>query len=446
MLNAQEVKHNGPSVDFSKGKLEVSANGRFLQHEDGSPFFYLGGTAWELFHRLNREEAEQYLKNRREKGFTVIQAVALAERNGLKDPNPYAQLPLIDEDLTKPNEKYWQHVDYIIDLAASKGMFIGLLPTWGDKVDKQWGDGPVIFNPENAYQYGKWIGSRYKNRPNIIWINGGDRICAGQNEAVWDALGRGIKEVDNNHLMTFHPLGGTSSSLCFQDAGWLDFSMLQTGHGARYQPSYADVGADYDQAPVKPCMDGEPNYEDHAINWQQKFGWFNDDDVRRSSYWSVLAGGHGITYGAHPIWQMHKEGTIPVGDVRRTWDQALNLPGAWDMIHLRRLMESRPYFSRVPDQSVIVSNDGDFANRVVASRGDGYIMAYLPGNLSVVVKVRKLFCDQVKAWWYNPRTGEATDAGTFPGMGELQFTVPVKGIDWVLVIDDAAKGFAAPGR
>ena len=188
LTSAQESKWNGPSVDFSRGSLQVSPNDRYLQFEDGTPFFYLGDTAWELFHRLDEEEAEKYLENRREKGFTVIQAVALAELDGLNTPNPYGETPLIDNDPTKPNGDYWEHVDYIIKKAEEKGLFIGLLPTWGDKVDPKWGVGPEIFNPENAYEYGQWIGRRYKDHPNIIWIIGGDRLCGGDNYPVWDAM------------------------------------------------------------------------------------------------------------------------------------------------------------------------------------------------------------------------------------------------------------------
>ncbi len=262
---AQEDHWDGPSVDFSHGKLVVSDNHRFLEFEDGTPFFYLGGTAWELFHRLTLSEAEKYLENRRSKGFTVIQAVALGELDGLHTPNANGDKPFEGDDPLKPNEKYFRHVDSIINIAAEKGLFIGLLPTWGDKVDKQWGIGPVIFDVQNAFQYGKWIGNRYKDYPNIIWINGGDRNCDGGNYQVWDALALGIKSVDKNHLMTFHPWGGTSSSACFQNTDWLDFNMLQSGHSDRFIANYDMVHADYDRIPVKPCMDGEPNYEDHPI-------------------------------------------------------------------------------------------------------------------------------------------------------------------------------------
>src|SRR4051794_8976666 len=120
-------------------QLKVGESGRYLVTADGKPFFYLGDTAWELFHRLNREEATRYLENRARKGFTVIQAVALAELDGLNDVNPYGFRPLIDNDPLHPDVKegpdndYWDHVDFIVEKANSLGLYIGFLPTWGDK-------------------------------------------------------------------------------------------------------------------------------------------------------------------------------------------------------------------------------------------------------------------------------------------------------------------------
>ena len=166
---------------FSQSRLKVSENKHFIVKADGSPFFYLGDTAWELFHRLNREEAERFLKNRASKGFTVIQAVALAELDGLNDPNPYGHRPLLNNDPTTPdvkdgaNNDYWDHVDFIVKRAGELGMYIGFLPTWGDKWNRGRGAGPEVFNPQNAAAYGEWIGKRYKDATNIIWILGGDR-------------------------------------------------------------------------------------------------------------------------------------------------------------------------------------------------------------------------------------------------------------------------------
>ena len=155
-------------------RLKVSDNKRFLVTADGKPFFWLGDTAWELFHRLNREDAEKYLKNRAERRFTVVQAVVLAELDGLNDPNAYGERPLVDNDPARPNEAYFAHVDWIVKRANALGIYVGMLPTWGDKWNKKWGVGPEIFTAANAEAYGAWLGRRYKDA-GIIWILGGDR-------------------------------------------------------------------------------------------------------------------------------------------------------------------------------------------------------------------------------------------------------------------------------
>ncbi len=436
----REGGREGPSVDFSHGRLMVSENGRYLVFEDGTPFFYLGDTAWELFHRLNREEAVRYLENRRKKGFTVIQAVILAELDGLNDPNPYGETPLIDNDPEKPNESYFEHVDFIIREAEERGLFMGLLPTWGDKVDKRWGVGPVVFDEEKAYAYGKWLGERYKDVPNIIWINGGDRPCDGAS-GVWEALGRGLKSADPGHLMTFHPSGGSHSSACFHQAGWLDFNMFQSGHSDKYISNYRMIASDYSLLPVKPCMDGEPCYEDHPVNWDGKYGWFDDEDVRRAAYWALFSGAHGHTYGCHPVWQMLDEGRTPVGNARHSWHQVLDLPGAWDMIHVRNLMESRPRITGIPDMTLITSDPGNEVNHMQAFRGKGYAFIYLPANRTVTIDPAPIAAETIRAWWFNPRTGVAEKIGDLKGSSSHTFRTPVAGVDWVLVIDDAAMDY-----
>jgi hypothetical protein len=446
---AQENPFQGPSVDFKHGKLKVSENKRFLQFEDGTPFFYLGDTGWELFHRLNKAESEKYLENRREKGFTVIQAVALAELDGLNTPNAEGNKPLTDNDPLKPNEAYFQHVDWVIKKAQEKGIFIGLLPTWGDKVDKQWGVGPVIFNKDNAFKYGQWIGNRYKDYANIIWKNGGDRNGGGDNLAIWEALGQGIKSVDKNHLMTFHPWGERSSSEWFHNSDWLDFNMMQTGHGQRSYAIYKRMMIkDYELKPVKPTFDGEPRYEDHPVNWKPEImGWFDDADIRQAMYWGIFSGGFGNTYGCHPVWQMKTPNKQPIGLVRNNWDDVLDLPGAWDLIHARRLMESRPFFSRIPDQSLIATQYFPETDYVVATRGEGYAFVYFPTGWAADIVLDKVGAKEINVSWYNPRNGETKFVEKIPGQGIKNFKPLTggRGNDWILMLDDASKNLKSPG-
>ena len=449
-VNAQESKWQGPSVDLKNGRLKVSANHRYLEFENGKPFFYLGDTAWELFHRLNKTDTEKYLENRREKGFTVIQAVALAELDGLNTPNMEGEKPLFNNDPTKPNEKYFAHVDWVIKKADEKGLFIGLLPTWGDKIDKKWGVGPVIFNKENAFSYGKWIGNRYKDFPNIIWINGGDRSGGGSNFEIWNALANGIKSVDKTHLMTFHPSGGSSSSKWFQNEDWLDFNMMQTGHGERSYAAYIKLMIpDYKLTPVKPTFDGEPRYEDHPVNWQPDIlGWFDDADVRQAAYWNLFSGGFGHTYGCNEIWQMHTPDRSPMGFARHTWYDDLDLPGASDMIHVRRLMESRPMTERIPFQELVANGYMPETDYIVATKGKNYAFVYIPTGWGASINLEKLGWEQSVVWWYNPRTGEASKLKEITNKGIQEFRPETggRGNDWILVLDNRDIHFSAPGK
>ena len=205
-------------------QLRVSDNQRYLVYEDGEPFFYLGDTAWELFHRLDQDEASQYLEDRAVKGFSVIQAVVLSELDGLHTPNPYGDLPFVDDDPASPVETYFKHVDWIVDRAEALGLYIGMLPTWGDKWYRAWGIGPEIFNPENAFGYGVWIAERYAQKP-IIWILGGDRTAeTALHTATVRAMAAGIRQViGNTQLISYHPGGSHSYSNIFHAEGLVGF-------------------------------------------------------------------------------------------------------------------------------------------------------------------------------------------------------------------------------
>lgn len=283
-------------------RLRVAPNKRFLVKQDGSPFFYLGDTAWELFHRLSRAEADLYLRDRAAKGFTVIQAVVLAELDGLTAPNAYGDLSLENNDPARPVEAYFRHVDFIIKRAGELGLYVGVLPTWGDKWNRKWGVGPEIFTPENAEKFGEFLGRRYRASP-VIWILGGDRNPENETHlGVVRALARGLGKGDGGaHLMTYHPQGWSSSSQFFHGDDWLDFNMFQSGHGARDAANYQFTTRDRELTPPKPTLDGEARYEDHPVDWKPEKGWFDAADVRQAAYWSMLAGAYGHTYGNHDI-------------------------------------------------------------------------------------------------------------------------------------------------
>jgi hypothetical protein len=451
--------------------LKVSENQRFLVTADGHPFFYLGDTAWELFHRCTREQAVAYLDLRQKQKFNVIQAVALAELEGLVDPNAHGDLPLIDRDPARPavtagadpNDAtaydYWDHVDFIVSEANRRGIYIGFLPTWGAWAPhdrKQ--DARIVFNEQNAATYGEFLGRRYRGK-GIIWILGGDRSADGV-ENIWRAMARGIaagasgREDYSACLMTFHPRGSSTSSTWFHGDAWLDFNMQQTGHGpvptaANSRPGWQRISEDYQRVPTKPVLDGEPLYEDHPIGFRaaKENGYSFDAHIRQRAYWHVFAGALGHTYGHHSVWQMYSPGKKPINGPLVYWTDAIHRPGAAQMQHLRSLMESRPFFDRVPDQTLMV-DELKGSDHIAATRGVDYAFIYSAQGRAFTANLGKISGARINAWWFNPRNGAAERIGTFDNAGTREFTPHVHGgfgTDMVLVLDDASKNFPAPG-
>lgn len=453
-----------PSARFpwDNGPLRVSDNHRFLCHENGEPFFWLGDTAWLAPKKLNREEVETYLENRRSKGFNVVQVMVL---HTVPQVNAYGDTAVAESDrfepITTPGNDpdspaeydYWDHLDYIVETAAEKGIYMALVPVWGSIVKAGRMDARA------AADYGAWLAERYKDSPNIIWINGGD-IRGDEATELWLALGNALKTADGGHLVTFHPFGRTQSSTWFHNEDWLDFNMFQSGH-RRYdqqrgeerwfgEDSWRYVEEDYAKVPPKPTIDGEPSYESipQGLHDPAEPYW-TADDVRRYAYWDVFAGACGHTYGHNAVMQMHKpdSGKGSFG-VREYWYEALDHPGAGQMRYLKDLMLSRPYFERIPDQTVIFGDPGERYDRLIATRGGSYLFVYTYTGRPIEVVMGNISGTAVRACWFDPRNGMSQVIGTFDNTGTRAFDPPgdeQAGNDWVLVLDDRDAGFAPPG-
>lgn len=457
------LKQNA-AKEMSLPQLKVSGNKRFLVTEKGEPFFYLGDTAWELFHRTTREEAARYLDTRQKQGFTVIQAVAIAELEGHTVPNSNGHLPLVEGDPARPavtdgpDNDYWDHVDWVVREANRRGMYVGFLPTWGRFWHEPARDGKPLFTAQNAETYGEWLGRRYRGQ-GVIWVLGGDRAASKEDHrAIIRAMARGVRKGEGgNQLVTFHPRGAEGSAQNFHQEEWLDFNMRQNGHKADFPGRYDQTRVDYNRQPAKPVLDGEPIYESHPIDFNAKaFGHSVAADIRRALYWDLFQGACGHTYGHHSVWQFWKPGRNPINHPLCSWDKAIEDPGAWQMVHGKRLIESRPYLDRIPADDLIVADrvatavPGAGRAQFVATRGaDGaYGMIYAPVGRAFSVRLETLSGQRLKGWWFNPRTGTATLIGTFPREGVKDFLSPDPGelLDWVLVLDDESRGFGPPGQ
>ncbi|MCH5347379.1 MAG: glycoside hydrolase family 140 protein, partial [Muribaculaceae bacterium] len=381
-------------------------------------------------------------------GFNVVQIQTV---NDVPAYNVYGAKSVkgdYDFDLTTSGDDYgyWDHVDYIVDCAAKNGIYVGMVCIWGGLVK----GGKMTV--EQARRYGRFLGERYADNPNIIWIIGGD-IRGDVKTEEWVALARSIREADDNHLMTFHPFGRTCSATWFNDADWLDFNMFQSGH-RRYGQRKGDgdhsdpqdneednwryAEAALAMTPVKPVLDAEPSYEDipQGLHDTTQPRW-TARDVRRYAYWSVFAGSCGHTYGNNSIMQFYRPGLPPAYGAEKTWVEALDCDGFNQMKHLKRLFTIFPLGSHQPDRSVIQNGVGERYDRLTALRGSDFILVYDYSGREATINTDKLTVNDLETFYYSPVNGRFTKAPASRKGNNITFT-PVPGEDVVLVV--VAKG------
>ena len=411
---------------WDNGRLMISSNNRYLQFENGSPFFWLGDTGWLVPQHLDRSEVEYYFNKCRRAGYNMVQIQVM---DAVPSYNIYGQQSLpYGWDFTKADPEgvysYWNHLDYIVRKAEQNGIYIGMVAIWGSQI--QAGN----INAEQAKAYGKFLAERYKNNPNIIWIMGGD-IQGNIHPEVWNALATSIKSIDNKHLMTFHPRGRYTSAKWWSKASWMDFHTFQSGHrkygqrmGNKEYPipdsteedNWMYVDSTWAYKPIKPVLDDEPSYEDipKGLHDANEARW-QDYDVRRYAYWSVFAGSCGHTYGHNVIMQMLKPG-YPTGygsdGTVKAWYQGLEDPGYNQMQYLSDLMLSFPFFERITDQSIIVGKNGMKYDRLIATRGKDYLMVYNYNSNFMKIDLRKISGKKKLLWWFNPSDGAISFIGT----------------------------------
>ncbi len=427
---------------WDNGKLRVSDNQRYLQFENGQPFFWLGETGWLLPERLDRAEAEWYLQSVAKAGFNVVQVQTIDAVPSINIYGAPSHLPLrggatqMDWSFSDFSYSpkggargagaytYWDHMDYIVDMAAQHGIYISMVCIWGGLVK----DGKLTV--EDAKKYGTFLANRYKNKKNIIWFMGGD-IQGDIKPEVWETLATTIKSIDKNHLMTYHPCGRYTSAKWWSKAAWIDFHTFQSGHrryGQRMgnkdypipdnteEDNWMYVDSTWKFNPIKPVLDAEPSYEDIPMGLHDPAEprW-RDYDVRRYAYWSVFAGSCGHTYGHNAIMQMLKPGYPTsygdAGDVK-AWYQGLKDPGFSQMQYLKRLILSFPYFERVPDQSIIQDN-GEKYDRLIATRGSDYLLVYNYNGNVMRLDLTKISGAKKNVWWMNAANGQLKYLGEY---------------------------------
>lgn len=442
------------AAPWDHGKLVVSKDGRALQHADGTPFFWLGDTAWLLTQKLTREEVKTYFENRRAKGFNVVQLCVV---QFLSDKSIYGRPALVGEDITKLNVTpgsdpsnpaeydYWDHVDFVLDTAAANNIYVAIAPVWSHMVRR---------TPLTAEQVGPYIAQvaqRYKDRANVIWLNGGS-ARGHENADVWQVIGETLKRHNPEQLVSFHPFGRTVTTEWFKDTAWLDLHMFTSGHrrydqdndGSRKygEDNWRYVLESLAADPKRPVIDAEPAYENTPQGLHKPTEpYWTGNDSRRYAYWSVFAGAAGHTYGENSVRQVYiASETKPASGAKGFIMERLDAEGSTQMKHLKDFILSRPSAIRVNDQSLVAGDEGEKHNRILVTRGEGWIAAYNYTGRDFTMKLDGAAGSHLKASWLNPRTGEINPAGAHPGSGSFTFNPPgdpAPGNDWVLVLEDA---------
>lgn len=427
--------------------LTLTADRRhFLR--DGKPFFWLGDTAWLLFEKLTPSEALTYLDDRAAKGFTVIQAT-LVHKPGYA--NPAGSPALLADDFARPNpdaasDAYWPTVRQIVNAAADRGLMMALLPSWGVFVRNGQLSGEAIdrYTDHLAHYFGECS--------NVLWLCGGD-VRGSDAPGDFDRIGRCLRQKCSGQLIGFHPFGRCDSSMWFQESPWLDFHMFQSGH-RRYDqthmnawddraPTERSFGEDnfryvwYDRAlqPIRPTLDGEPSYEGipQGLHDPSQPRW-QDHDVRRYAYWSLLAGAAGFTYGHNAVMQFQRPGDPGNYGVQETWQEALSAPGSGQMRHLRALMERINWQQGEPAQHLLPENGDRYACNL-ALRTPHALCVYSHTGQPFPVDASQLPTDW-HACWIDPADGTRHPVGTITPVRQ-RFTPPVKlsgHNDWLLLI------------
>ena len=401
----------------------LTPNGRYFVR-NGEPFFWLGDTAWTIANLYTPAEAEEYLDHRSRQGFSVINVMMVFTGGpGMKAVSQDVEgtLPFLNWNPSTPNEAFFKNIDRVLAVARSKSLILAIMPCGGSSgayVKKQ-----KIFTEANVRQYGQWLGRRYKDTPNLIWVNGFD-LKSSEYPEITQALAAGLQEGDGGeHLITFHPGGGNSSSY-FHTEKWLSYNTIQTW--SDYWRIHSLVLADYCRLPVKPVVLAEGAYEDGPEYPSRPI---TPLVVRKQAWWAFLAGGF-HTYGHNDMWRKNP-----------TWRESLDSPGARQMGILKQVLSSREWWKLVPDQSVIAvgaGSDKDLNAAARSTRGDWAIL-YLSTRNPVTVDFGKIITSEVvRATWVNPETGELSAAGVFPNSGLRPFTPSLKSEDAVLLLEGEA--------
>ena len=391
---------------------KVSPNGRYFVDQKGDPVFWLGTTQWQLFRDNTPEEARTILANVKGKGFAFVQVMLAGVGDGTR-PSAAGQKPWVNDDPLAPNEAYFKTVDAAVASARENNVVISMTI-----YHQRW---RKLITEKNGRGWATWLARRYKDVPTLLWSMTPE--ARPEFAPVLRELAAGLRAGDGGaHLVTFKPDPAPYSSSFLHEEPWLDFDVMQVWKSINL--IYPMVTRDCNLKPVKPVLMGEGAYEAGSeYGFDVTPLW-----VRRQAYYSYLCGAH-FTYGHNDSWRM-----LP------TWKQSLDAPGAVQMGVLKKIFLARKeWWFLAPDQGIFASGGntkGDVLNLAARHKDGQWLMVYLGAKAAFSINMDKFAGgSQAKASWIDPRTGDATAAGSFPNSGVQAFSTPEGWEDALLVVE-----------
>jgi len=414
--------------------LKQSANNRYLVDQNNVPFLMIGDAPQAMVGNLSVAQAKFFIKDRATYGVNALWVNLLCDSYTACNTDGttfYGIAPFTTPgDLSTPNPVYFDRAEQMMDAAAAKGMVVLL-----DPIETGGWLGVLQANGvAKARHYGEYLGNRFKDHPNIIWMSGNDFQSwrnPSDNKLV-RAVMQGLASSDANHIQTIELDYYVSASM---EDGLLR-SLLGLDAVYTYRPTYAEELAEYKRADVRPTFMVEANYE-FEHNGGTDGG--TTQNLRRQEYWTALSGTTGQLYGSAYSWRLQ-------GD----WQDNLDTVGIRQLSYVKQLFESRKWYDLVPDRAhqVLIRGFGHYSTddaipddtyATAASTADGKLaMAYLPDIRKVTIDMSKL-SGQVTARWFDPSNAAFTDIGSFANSGTQAFTPPGNNGDgdgdWVLVLE-----------
>lgn len=373
--------------------LSKTAGERFLREASGKPFFFNGDAGWSLLVQLSDADADVYLADRAQKGFTVVLVNLLEHAFSDQAPSDAAGEPPFTTpgDYATPNEAYFAHVDAVLESARERGLLVLLTPSY-----LGYGGGSEGFYQEmvdsgaaKLEEYGRFLGKRYAAQPNILWVDGGDYDPP--SPELVEAIVTGIRAEDSVHLHTAHTSRGEAASDVWGQASWLDVDNVYTDVEA-YAPALA-----LHQATSAPFFLIEAYYEgEHGLS---------EEDARYQAWGAVLGGAMGHVFGNNPIWCFGASTCFPTSASPPTWQAQLDGRGSKDVAALGAIVGSVAWEKLAPDASFVVQ---DGADARAARAADGSVALLYTRALGNVELDLSGFAGAVTAERVDPTSGAAT--------------------------------------